>query len=251
MKRRMLGLATLGTAVITTLVLYLLPSQVEIMSSLLLSTVDQIRGIDQQRRRLEWNGHSQYISWFTGESTETENGIVPVVTCPVGKYRIDSASQRSRPSGQRIDGCVFCPRGKYGNVEGLVKSACSGDCPRGRYRDQVGGTSYHDCFFCPEGKVGLAQGLTTSECSGNCPSGQYSDVAGIDEYGDCKLCPTGYRGWQCSWERTPRRGFWSLEGIDGKINENSHAYVDGKRIPQGSSPVTFDHVYTPLDNTLD
>merc|ERR1712183_834083 len=137
-----------------------------------------------------------------------------------------------------IDGCIFCPKGKYGSETGLLKRDCTDDCPKGRYRDQIGGKSKADCYFCPEGKVGLAAGLTTSECSGNCKAGYYSDVAGIDEYNDCKVCPRGYRGWQCSWERTPRRGFWTLDGIDGKINEDSHAYVDGRAIPQGKSPVT-------------
>lgn len=247
MKRFIFGLATLCIAIIT-VALCLFPSHIQSIPSLTSYYVDRIQPVDEQRRRLTWNGQSQYISWFTGESTETVDGVVPVVTCPKGKYRITSNSQLSRESGQRIDGCMFCPRGRYGDTEGITRSSCTADCPRGRYRDQVGGTSYHDCLYCPEGKVGLAQGLTSSECSGNCPSGYYSDVAGIDEYGDCKLCPTGYRGWQCTWERTPRRGFWNLDGIDGKINEESHAYVDGRKIPQGSSPVTFHHVYTPLEN---
>ena len=103
--------------------------------------------------------------------------------------------------------------------------------------------------------MGDAEGLTTSECNGNCPSGYYSDVAGLEDPEDCKDCPTGYRGWQCTWAQDPRRG--TFVPNDGKIHETTdddaaiqtHAYVDGKSIPQGESPVTFDHFYTPLENT--
>lgn len=195
--------------------------------------------------RARWP-QSQYISWLQSESTETVNGNVPVISCPPGKYRSSGTSIYSRSDGQRIDGCKFCPRGFYGETNGLTSAACTGPCPRGRYRDQKGAIYENDCFLCPPGKVGDVPGLTTSECNGNCPTGKYSDVSGIVEASACKTCPTGYRGWQCTWAQEPRRDTFIPNS--GRIDETSHAYVDGRTIPQGSSQVTFDHTYTPLIN---
>lgn len=102
--------------------------------------------------RARWP-QSQYISWLQSESTETVNGNVPVISCPPGKYRSSGTSIYSRGDGQRIDGCKFCPRGYYGETNGLTSAACTGPCPRGRYRDQKGAIYENDCFLCPPGKV--------------------------------------------------------------------------------------------------
>ena len=118
-----------------------------------------------------WNGKVQYISWFTGESTETSDSVVPVISCPPGKYRVPSTSDYSKYSGQRIEGCHFCPRGKYGEESGLTSSSCSADCPKGRYRDTKGAITAEDCMLCPPGKVGDDEGFMTSECGGNCEDG--------------------------------------------------------------------------------
>jgi len=219
---------------------------------------------ERGRRRLSyslspatWLGKTQYIEWHTGESTETVDGNVPVTTCPAGKYRI-SGGDFDRTNGQRIEGCKFCPRGKYGETDGLMTSSCTSLCPKGRYRDTQGAITKSDCWLCPPGKVGDEDGLLTSECNGNCPSGYYSDVAGITDAEDCKVCPRGYRGWQCTWAQLPRRGTFvpndgmiheTTDGSNGQVaGIETHAYVDGKKIPQGNSWVTFDHFYTPLDN---
>lgn len=81
---------------------------------------------ERGRRRLAyslspatWLGKTQYIEWHTGESTETVDGNVPVTTCPAGKYRVPGGDF-DRSNGQRIDGCKFCPRGKYGETDGLT-----------------------------------------------------------------------------------------------------------------------------------
>lgn len=190
---------------------------------------------------------SQFISWTSSETTETINGVVPITSCPAGKYRGAGSSIYSRSNGQRIDGCQFCPRGTYGDSSGLTSAVCSGPCPKGRYRDQKGAVNENDCFLCPPGKVGDVTGSISKECNGNCPSGYYSDVAGIEEVNECKVCPTGYRGWQCSWAQEPRRG--TFDPNNGKIDETAHAYIDGREIPQGSSQVSFAHTYTPLVNS--
>ena len=110
-------------------------------------------------RRLQWHtglrraGHSRIISWTSSETTETINGVVPITSCPAGKYRGDGSSIYSRSNGQRIDGCQFCPRGTYGDSSGLTSAVCSGPCPKGRYRDQKGAVNENDCFLCPPGKV--------------------------------------------------------------------------------------------------
>lgn len=217
----------------------------------------------QARRQLQtddvddWLAASQFISWGTGESTETSDGSVPDITCPAGKYRAATTSDFTRTGGQRLDGCHFCDRGKYGSTSGLTSSDCTAPCPKGRYRDIKGAAKETDCFLCPPGKVGDDTGLTTSECNGNCPDGYYSDESGLEDQDECKVCPTGYRGWQCSWPQRPRRG--TFRANSGKIREtvgdddavssaNTHAYITGNAIPQGESPVTFAFTYTPLVN---
>lgn len=170
--------------------------------------------------------------------------------CPRGKYRKTSF-------GMRQGECIWCPRGKYGSTEGLTSSACSGKCPLGKYNDRLGATTEEDCHFCPPGRYGAKTGLETQDCSGWCDAGTYSSAFGLTTLNDCVDCPVGYRGWQCSpirtsniWLMHPRRGYWDTaqSGTDGKINEDSHAYIDGGSIPQGASQVTFDYVYTPLEN---
>ena len=101
---------------------------------------------------------SQFISWTSGESTETVDAKVPITSCPAGKYRGGGTSIYSRSNGQRVDGCQWCPRGRYGATTGLTSAACSDDCPRGRYRDQKGAINENDCFVCPPGKVSHLDG---------------------------------------------------------------------------------------------
>lgn len=192
---------------------------------------------------------SSRTSWFTGESLVTNNGRVPAVSCPKGTYRIASSSAYNRASGQRMDGCVFCPRGRYGEQAGLTTRFCTDACPKGRYRDTPGAKSQSDCRLCPPGKIGSVAGMTTSECTANCPTGMYSDESGVTSDRQCKVCPTGYRGWQCAWPQAPRKGTFSTEA--GVINEAAHIYISGASIPQGSSPIRFSHTYTPLENTED
>jgi len=145
---------------------------------------------------------NQLTSWTTTEKLDTKwpNGIVPRVSCPIGMYRVPGGNSLRWTIGQRIDGCRFCPRGRYGQTTGLESARCTNDCPKGRYRDRPGGTTENDCYKCPEGQYGDEAGLKTSFCSASCPVGKYSDVAGIEKENECKTCPTGYRGWQCSWE---------------------------------------------------
>jgi hypothetical protein len=48
---------------------------------------------------------------ITGESVETFNGQIPASSCPLGKYRPSGSTNLVRITGQRTDGCVYCPRG--------------------------------------------------------------------------------------------------------------------------------------------
>lgn len=142
-------------------------------------------------------------------------GIATALPCPRGTFR---------PSGIDDAECELCPLGRYGSIEGLTKSTCTADCPVGRYNDERGAMTEDDCLFCPPGKFGASVGQKTRECSGSCPAGKYSSEFGITNEAQCVTCPTGYRGWQCSWELSPRRGHFV--STDGKINEASHAYLD-------------------------
>ena len=96
---------------------------------------------------------SQFISWTSGESTETVDAVVAVTSCPAGKYRGGGNSIYARSNGQRVDGCQWCPRGRYGATTGLTAASCTDNCPKGRYRDQKGAINSNDCFVCPPGKV--------------------------------------------------------------------------------------------------
>lgn len=110
-------------------------------------------------------------------------------------YRPSGSTNLVRVSGQRQDGCLPCPRGRYGSTVGLKTHSCSGACPIGTYSDKVGLESITDCQKCPPGTYGLYSGLTTAKCSGVCPAGTYSDEPGSSS---CKKCPLHYHGWQCS-----------------------------------------------------
>ena len=183
----------------------------------------------------------------------TADGSYKCYTCPRGKYR---------SQGLRRAECVWCPRGVYGATEGLTDATCTAPCPVGRYNDQLGAKSDDDCRLCPPGKYGKSTGLLTHECSGTCPVGTYSSLAGIDTSSDCVQCPVAYRGWQCTRDSTSTDGFGSFGvgrahliprrdtflSTDGHINELAHAYVDGAKIPQGRSPITFTDLASPLFN---
>ena len=144
------------------------------------------------------------IDPITGDSVETYNGDVPETQCPVGKYRIPGSTDLQMIRGQRTDGCVYCPRGRYGETTRLSNRRCTAPCPMGRYGDRLGASSVQDCQYCPPGKIGETQALTTPRCSGSCPPGKYSGQVGLTSSSQCLDCPVGYRGWQCgSWDTIP------------------------------------------------
>ena len=156
-------------------------------------------GLEESRRKLR-----NRFDWRTSETLTTYNGIVPQVTCPMGTYRPQGSTKLVMITGQREDGCVPCPRGRYGQTEGLESASCTGPCPVGRFSEQLGLISKDDCELCPAGRVGANSGLTTRDCSGNCPAGKYSSKTGATATRDCLNCPTGYRGWQCKSDLSPR-----------------------------------------------
>lgn len=102
-------------------------------------------------RRLRIAGYEEDVSWFTGESLRTDQGTVPSITCPVGKYRPTSVQDTNyaRVVGIRREGCRDCPRGRYGDAEGLTSEVCSAKCPLGTYRETPGATSQADCKVSP------------------------------------------------------------------------------------------------------
>jgi len=182
------------------------------------------------RRRLQ---HVPKTSWFRpGESLETSNGNVPMLSCPLGKYRITTAyTYNRRPGGLREDGCIECPRGKFGSTTDLTSSDCTGNCPKGTYRDVPGGITAADCFYCPEGTFGSVKGLVNEHCSGMCSdlndvnTKWYSNVAGLTQSSDCLACPEGYRGWQCEWDHEDRKNEGTENGFAGFGQDKAHAYI--------------------------
>ena len=144
------------------------------------------------------------IDPITGASVQTYNGDVPETPCPLGKYRLPGSTDLQMIRGQRTDGCIYCPRGRYGSSTSLSNRQCTAPCPMGRYGDRIGATSVYECSYCPTGKFGATQGLTTPKCSGTCAAGKYSGEIGLTRAAQCMDCPVGYRGWQCaSWDNIP------------------------------------------------
>lgn len=142
--------------------------------------------------------------WFTGESVSTYDGDVPRTTCPVGKYRVSSGSNLFSNKGLRVDGCIPCPRGTYGDVEGLTAATCSGTCPKGRYSDRIGLSTVEDCKPCDVGRYGSSLGLTTSACTATCASGYYTAATASEASTDCVECPAGYSDYPCDQGLTVR-----------------------------------------------
>ncbi len=131
--------------------------------------------------------------WNTGVSVRTTNGVVPWVPCPTGYYRI----VKNPKLNHREDGCILCPRGRYGSTIGLTSSMCSGPCPRGRYGDFKGASSPDDCALCPFDTYGPTEGSTNPRCT-RCPDGFYNPNTGSTSLSACVKCPPNYFGNQCS-----------------------------------------------------
>ena len=174
------------------------------------------------RRRLQ---HKPYYYWYSDkpELMETTNGKVPTLSCPLGTYREFGNEYLRKPGGLRLDGCLKCPKGRYGSSIDLKSSLCTAPCPRGTYRDKAGGKSIDDCTPCPAGTYGDKEGLTTKQCSGSCTGlntrerKYYSNLKGLTTRKDCKVCPKGYRGWQCDWPMY-------------SPNESDHHYENGNEM---------------------
>ena len=117
--------------------------------------------------------------------------------CVFRTYRPGGSTNLVRVTGQRLDGCVACPRGRYGSTAGLTLSSCSGPCPIGTYGDETGLVSVAGCKPCPLGKYSAAAGIISESQCVACPAGRYSDVAALTNAGQCKICPFGYGMYQC------------------------------------------------------
>ncbi len=130
--------------------------------------------------------------WNSNENLKTKNGIVPYVYCPKGSYRI----LKNKKLSNREDGCILCPRGRYGDTIGLTSSFCSGACPKGKYGNIKGAISILDCSQCPEDSYGPIEGNMNSECT-KCPIGTYNPKIGSSLMSDCIKCPDNYYGHQC------------------------------------------------------
>ena len=131
--------------------------------------------------------------WYTSESVVTSNGAVPRTTCPIGRYRTQGGTDLvTVKGGLRVDGCMPCGRGYYGDAVGQTLSTCTSPCPLGRYNDRLGATSEGECKYCPKGKYGSTTGLRTRACTADCPAGRYTASIGNTASADCLECPNGY-----------------------------------------------------------
>jgi hypothetical protein len=149
--------------------------------------------------------HASIIKdWFTSESVKTYNGAVPRTTCPKGYYRPSGGTDLTSVTALRVDGCIKCPRGKYGNTEGETDALCSGSCPLGKYSDVTGITSIYDCKNCPSGRYGGSIGMNKKSCTAACPAGKYSP-AGSTSGATCTACDFNLSGKLrgCTQDMTP------------------------------------------------
>ena len=142
--------------------------------------------------------------------------------CPPGSYN-------PNPGGESLDVCLECPAGSYckaaaSKITGLcaagyycpVKSTHNKvvKCPRGKYRDELGGRDEADCGVCPTGfycetkrTVNPLPCPEGSFCGDNpdkksaprhpkpCPPGKYGPQPRLRESRKCLDCPAG---WFCS-----------------------------------------------------
>lgn len=147
---------------------------------------------------------SESTDLITGEATRTTNGMVPLVTCEIGTFRPVGSTNLFMVTGQRLGGCVPCPRGRYGVVTGGLVS-CN-KCPKGTFGDQIGYNSIRMCQKCPPGRYGNSEGLVSKVCNNQCPSGTYSLTYGNQNIESCLICPSTYQdtGRQCNPPVTPR-----------------------------------------------
>ena len=76
-----------------------------------------------------------YYYWYSDgeEIAETVNGVVPTLSCPLGRYRDFGDKHLRRKGGIRAEGCIKCPPGRYGSSTRLDSSLCTGACPVGTY----------------------------------------------------------------------------------------------------------------------
>lgn len=146
----------------------------------------------------------------TNEDITTFNGQVGYTSCPAGKYRPGGSSNLIRKTGQREDGCVYCPRGRYGATEGLELSTCTGPCPLGKYGAGLGLKSAEECIFCPRDTFSSIAGISSVKQCEFCPAGKYTvGLDGRTNSGQCKTCPKGYHTNQCTTDfstRAPKPG---------------------------------------------
>ncbi len=143
--------------------------------------------------------------WFTGENVRTVNGVVPRTSCRLGYYRPAGGTDLTSVTALRADGCIPCPRGKYGSSTGLQDSSCSGNCPLGKFSTQLALTDVGECKMCPLGRYGSATGMYDPLCSSACAAGKYVQVYPAKSSAACVLCPLGYSGKHpCSQDMTPR-----------------------------------------------
>ena len=131
-----------------------------------------------------------------GQPIKTYNGIIPLSKCPAGSYRPAGGSNLVLISGQLNDGCIKCPRGRYGTLVGSSNPLCDAPCPSGRFGKKLGLKAVSECELCPPGKYGAMVGVQQFD---SCPTGKYNPEYAKTSIKDCIQCPVGYRGWQCIW----------------------------------------------------
>lgn len=96
--------------------------------------------------------------------------------CPPGTY---GASE----SGNVTTACVPCGRGTASPTQGAEDAVSCKVCPRGYFRDSVGGDK---CAPCPLGTYGDDEGLITCKA---CPVGTYGGSGAAVSPDQCLACP--------------------------------------------------------------
>lgn len=83
--------------------------------------------------------------------------------------------------------CVKCPKGRYGNLQGLNSYDSCLMCPSGKYNDLLGITSENSCKDCFPGKIGMINGAISNSSCITCPEGKFRL-----NLNTCEICPDGW-----------------------------------------------------------
>ena len=145
-------------------------------------------------------GQSSCIDCGTGKFTSIP-GRDMCTSCPKGFIQPNPKSRGCEKCSQglyldeigRIE-CKLCEKGRYTDELARSDVRLCKECPRGRYQQIEGATSFQNCSNCTAGKFGkegdVSVRISPFHCK-DCPKGKYSEELASNSELRCKLCDLG------------------------------------------------------------